>query len=80
MTKYAKSWDEIKYLIKAVNDAEANEYRKDFMKIRFESHDNLPLNKRLNLHNLTIIVRSPFPEDFLDKCLYGEFDRIVISE
>ena len=27
------------------------------MKIKFESDDNLPLNKKLNLHMLTVIVR-----------------------
>ena len=61
------------------------------MKIKFNSDDNLPLNKVLNLHSLTIFFRSAFPEDgknypriFLDECLYKlqmlEYDRIVISE
>ena len=47
------------------------------MKIKFNSDDNLPLNKTLKLHNITIIVRSVFKEDgkyypqvFLDECLY----------
>ena len=47
------------------------------MKIKFNSDDDLPLNKILRLHNLTIIVRSAFGEDskyypqvFLDECLY----------
>ena len=47
------------------------------MKIKFNSDDDLPLNKLLKLHNLTIIVRSVFEEDgkyypqlFLDECLY----------
>ena len=33
------------------------------MKIKFNSDDNLPLNKILKLHNLTIVVRSVFQED-----------------
>ena len=33
------------------------------MKIKFNSDDNLPLNKILKLHNLTIAVRSVFQED-----------------
>ena len=33
------------------------------MKIKFNSDDNLPLNKTLRLCNLTIIVRSVFQED-----------------
>ena len=47
------------------------------MKIKFNSDDDLPLNKILKLHILTIIVRFAFDEDgkyypkiFLDECLY----------
>ena len=43
LAKYAKLWDEIKYLIKAINGGEAGEYEKDFMKIKFNSDNNLPL-------------------------------------
>ena len=39
------------------------EYEKDFMKIKFNSDDNLPLNKMLKLHMLTVIVWSVFEED-----------------
>ena len=48
-----------------------------FKKIRFESNDDLPLNKPVKLHLLTIIIRSVFSEDgkfytqlFLDEALY----------
>ena len=34
------------------------EYDKDFMKIKFDTDDKLPLNKTLKLHNVTIIMRS----------------------
>ena len=47
------------------------------MQIKFNSDDNLPLNKLLRLHNLTIVIRFVFQEDskyypqvFLDECLY----------
>ena len=47
------------------------------MKIKFSSDDNLPLDRILKLHMLTIVVRSVFKEDgkyhpqnFLDKSLY----------
>ena len=33
------------------------------MKIKFSSDDNLPLNKILKPHNLTVIVRSAFEEN-----------------
>ena len=75
MTKYTELWDKIKSLIEKRND-KPGEYGKDFVDIKFISDDNLPLNKILKLHNLTIVVRSVFQEDnkyspqfFLDECL-----------
>ena len=53
------------------------DYEKDYMKIKFNSDDDLLLNKPLKLHNITIIIRSAFEEDgklylqvFLDDTLY----------
>ena len=76
LTKYTKFWDEIKYLMKIIHSGEAGEYRKDLMKVKFNSDDNLPLNKILKLHNITIVIKSVFQEDgkyypqvFLDECL-----------
>ena len=59
LEKYTKLWDGIKTLIKKIDD-KPGEYEKDFMKIKFNSDDNFPLNKLSKLHNLTIIVRSVF--------------------
>ena len=48
------------------------------MKIKFNSDDDLPLNKQLNFHNMIITIRPVFEEDsklypqlFLDDTLYG---------
>ena len=60
--KYAKLWDEIKYLIKIINGGTAGDYEKDFMKIKFNSDHNLPLKKMLKLCNVTVIVRFVFQE------------------
>ena len=56
--------------------------KKKFMKIKYNSDDNLPLHETRKLHNLTIIVRSVFQEDskynlqaFLDECLYELYIR-----
>ena len=53
------------------------EYEKDYMKIRFKSDDNLPLNKAIKLRLLTILIRCVISEDgkfypqlFLDDALY----------
>ena len=47
------------------------------MKFKFNSDDNLPLNKPLKFHNATISIRSVFDEDgklypqlLLDDTLY----------
>ena len=58
--KYIEPLDEIKYLIKTIYGSKEGKYEKDFMKTKFNSDDNLPLNKLLKLHNLTIVVRSVF--------------------
>ena len=75
MTKYAELWNNTKNLIETVNGKSGN-YDEKYMKIKFSSDNNLPLNKILKLYNLTIVVRSVFQEDkkyypqiFLDKCL-----------
>ena len=44
-------------------DNKPSEYGKDFMKIKFNSDDNLPLNKPLKFRMLALILRSAFTED-----------------
>ena len=75
--KYADVWDGIKNEIKAINGGKENDYGKDYMKIKFNSDDDLPLNKPLKFHAMTIIIRSVFeeggklyPQVFLDDALY----------
>ena len=53
------------------------DYEKYYMKIKFNSDDNLPLNKLLKFHLMNITIRSVFEEDgkrypqvFLDDTLY----------
>ena len=47
------------------------------MKIKFNSDDELPLNKMIEIPTMTIVVRAVFhenneyyPQVFLDECLY----------
>ena len=74
--KYKEVWKGVKNEIETTNGGENIEYGKDYMKIRFKSNDNLPLNKPIKLRLLTIIIRSAFSEDgkfypqfFLDDAL-----------
>ena len=75
--KYEEVWEGVKKEIETINGGEKIEYGKDYMKIRFESNDDLPLNKPIKLRLLTIIIRSVFSENdkfypqlFLVEALY----------
>ena len=68
LKKYEEVWSEIKNCIEKINDGKLGEcnsieYAKDYMKIKFDSDDDFPLNKQLKFLTITIIVRSIFEED-----------------
>ena len=48
LKKYTNVWNGIKHKLKAINGGEENHYEKDYMKIKFNSDDDLSLNKPLN--------------------------------
>ena len=53
-------WDEIKNKIKGINGGKEKDYRKDYVEIKFNSDDDLPLNKPLKFHAMAITIRSVF--------------------
>ena len=64
--------DLIRLITKSVDD-----YDEKYMQIKFDSDDNLPLNKTIEIPMKTIVVRAVFqennkyyPQVFLDECLY----------
>ena len=76
LIKYTELWDKIKNLIKKIND-KPYDYDEKYIKIKFVSDDDLPLNKILKIHNMTLVIKSVFqengkyyPQIFLDECLY----------
>ena len=76
LKKYNDVWDGIRDKVKEVSTGECD-YEEDYMKITFNSDDDLPLNKLLKFHLMTISIRSVFEEDgklypqvFLDDALY----------
>ena len=62
LKKYNDVFNGIRIKIKKISDDECD-YEKDDMKIKFNSDDNLPLNKQLKFHNMIITIRSVFEED-----------------
>ena len=69
---------ELEIRSKKINSDECD-YEKDYMKIKSNSDDDLPLNKALKFHNMTRTIKSKknYKEDgrlyahvFLDDALY----------
>ena len=63
LQKYNDAFNGIRDDIKTINGCKENDYEKDYMKIKFNSDDNLPLNKPLKFHLMTITITSVFGED-----------------
>ena len=77
LKKYTELWDGIKNETGIINDGKTGEYGKDFMKIKFDSDDDLPLNKQLKFPAMAIVVGSIFDDEgklylqvYLDECLH----------
>ena len=60
--KYNDVFNGIRDKIKEINSNECD-YEKDYMKIKFDSDDDLPLNKSLKFTLMTITIRCVFEED-----------------
>ena len=76
LKKYNDVFNGIRDKITEVNSNECD-YEKNYMKIKFNSDDDLPLNKSLKFCIMTITIRNVFEEDgklypqvFLDDTLY----------
>ena len=62
LKKYNNAFNGIRNKIRKISDDECD-YEKDYMKMKFNSDDNLPLNKQLKVHNMVITIRSVFKTD-----------------
>ena len=76
LKKHSDHFNGIGDKIQEINSGESD-YEKDYMKIKFNSDDNLAVKKPLKFHLMTITIRSVFREDgklylqvFLDDALY----------
>ena len=76
LKKYSYVWNGIKNKTEEKSVGKCD-YEKDFMKIKFNSDNDLPLKQPLKFHAVTIIIRYVFEEDgkfypqaLLDEALY----------
>ena len=77
LKRYDDVFNKIMGKIKNIDD-DWLEYTKDYSKIKFNSDDNLPLNKTLKFYQITVTIRCVISEDnklypqvFLDEALYS---------
>ena len=76
LKRFANIWKSIRAKIEE-NTGGIAQYDKDYMKIKFESNDNLPTDNIINMNQVTIIIRSVFAQNdkfysqsFLDDALF----------
>ena len=54
-------------ILKKIN----KDINKNYVKIKFESNDNVPLNILVNIHTLVLVVR--YQRVYINTCCYNEF-------
>ena len=77
LKNYKKLWRKTKEQIGLINYDEPIKYREYFMKIKFESDDDLPLGKIFSISDMIIFDASVlektgkyYPQKFFNKCVY----------
>ena len=82
LKNYMEFWNEIKERIELISGDKVK-YSKYFMKIRFESNDDLPLGKIINVPVCVIIESSTFkennkyyPQVLLHDCFYESEEHV----
>ena len=73
LNKYEELWNKIRDLIRSITNNSEN-YDEEYVSIKFNSDDNIPLKKTVDISNMVIVVRSVFHEGKKyypqDECLY----------
>ena len=72
--KYKELWSQIRDLISSITK-NSDDYGEQNMKIKFNSDDEPPVNKMIEIHGLIIVARAVFHENnkycpgvFFDEC------------
>ena len=76
LRKFENVWKSIRAKIEENTGGNVN-YDKNYMRIKFQSNDNLPTDNIVNMHQVTTIIKSGFTKNgkfylqlFLDDALY----------
>ena len=60
--KYEELWCKIRDLIRSIIK-NSDDYDEKYMKVKFNSNDDLPINKMIEIHKVAIVVRAVFHEN-----------------
>ena len=62
-------------ILKKIN----NDINKNYVKIKLESNDNVPLNISVNIHTLVLVVR--YQRVYINNCWYNEFyEKVQVKD
>ena len=74
--KCEELWSKIRDLISSITK-NSDDHNEKYMKFKFDSDDELPVNKTIEIRSMIIVVRAAFhennkyyPQVFIDGCLY----------
>ena len=83
LVKFTELWNEIKNQIETIIIDEPIKHKRDFMKIKLESDDDLPLGKVLGIPVMVVVTGSVFqegneycPQVLLHECVYKSVDKL----
>ena len=60
--KNEQLWSKMRVLIRSVAK-NSDKYDENYMKIKFNSNDELPLNKTIEIRSMIIVVRTSFHDN-----------------
>ena len=62
INKYEELWNKIRDLIRSISK-NSYHYDEKYIKIKFNSDDELPLNKTTEIHSIIVVARAVFHEN-----------------
>ena len=62
LKKYEELWNKLRDLIRSITNS-SDDYDEKYLKIKYNSYDDLALKKTLELYNMVIVVRPAFHKD-----------------
>ena len=76
-TKYEELWFKIRYLIRSITK-NSDKYDEKYMKIKFDSDDELPLNNTIEILSIEIVDRATFMKNKYENIIHDFLRSISV--